>query len=253
MKQTMRRLPAHLFADQTMRPLQTSPTRLISRDPDEHEAGHADFTMKRSDGLLLLPGPENKRIDDQVIPAALHSAIKMSYPKTRRKGARPPPPGPARTGLARHQPVRLGARDDVRVSATHRRRFFFSLKKGQHLSTLPGPDRRRQKTSRSLPSTVPGLGALVPLNSPRDGRTGDQSCTGGAAHWRKGVWAVVVWLRWMTMALGLSSEHLDGLALALSLRWTACPVYNPILVCLSARDLLPRTLRLLFRLQDLQL
>lgn len=44
-----------------------------------------------------------------------------------------------------------------------------------HLSPLPGPDRRRQKTSRRLPAI-----GLVLLNSPRDGRTGDPSCAGCA-------------------------------------------------------------------------
>lgn len=150
--------------------------RSISRDAGEHDAGHADLTMKRSDRLLLRPGkvspylrirmgrkgvrmlgksagqrgislqssasPEDsswnmarerlalehgqrkrKRMDGQK-PSSSSPQRQMSCPKkgSAEKGQDAPPPGPARTGpLARQQqPIRLGARDDVRVSATDR-------------------------------------------------------------------------------------------------------------------------------------
>lgn len=63
----------------------------------------------------------------EVILAAAHHhlSIKMSCPKRgpAEKGQDPPPPpGPARTGTTRPAAAaRLGARDDVRVSAADRR------------------------------------------------------------------------------------------------------------------------------------
>ncbi|KAK0741287.1 hypothetical protein B0T18DRAFT_419844 [Schizothecium vesticola] len=220
-----------------MRLLQTR-RHEISRDPGEHNAGHADFRMKRSDCLLLLPGKVSPYLRirmggkgfacwvNQLVSKASHSGraqfrrthlgIRPEQKKKKRqmksslhctaahphqnvlpkKGAAEKgqdlPPRPARRGRVsprRRQSARLGARDDVRVSATDTLSFS---KKGWHLSILPGPDRRRQKTSRRLPAKGPG--ALVLVNSPRDGCTGDPSCTCRTAL-PGDVWGVVVcWL-----------------------------------------------------------
>lgn len=138
-----------------------------------------------SRGLTLEHGQrkKNRQVKSfEVILAAAHHhlSIKMSCPKRgpAEKGQDPPPPpGPPRTGTTRPAAARSAWREGRRPCFSNRQETESPKEKKWfwHLSTLPGPDRRRQKTSRRLPAIGPVL-----ENSPRDGRTGDPSCTGCA-------------------------------------------------------------------------